>query len=46
MVIFNEMFGDKVEFYVDVLVVKSYQRIDQLKHLGVIFNELRNHQMK
>lgn len=46
MVIFKEMLGDKVELYVDDLVVKSYQRIDDLKHLGVIFNKLRNHQLK
>lgn len=40
------MLGDMVQCYVDDLVVKSRQRVDQLEHLKVIFNKLRKHQLK
>lgn len=35
-VIFKEILGDMVECYVYELVVKSYQRIDHLKHLEIV----------
>lgn len=46
IVIFKEVLGIMVECYVDDLVIKLRQRIDHLEHLGIVFNQLRRHQLK
>lgn len=35
---------DMVECYVDDLVVKSHKKIDHMKHLGIVFDRLSQHQ--
>lgn len=40
------MLGATVECHVDDLVIKSRQRITHLEHLKVVFDKLRQHQLK
>lgn len=45
-IIFKEILGDTVECYVDYWIVKSLQMVDHLRHLKMVYEKLRLHQLK
>ena len=44
--VFDNMLHKSVEFYVNDLVVKSKKQQDHLKYIKVVFNRLRNYQLR